>query len=419
MPGFILIHLELEESELSNIYLDYNATSPVRPEVLEAMLPYYQEHFGNPSSVHWAGRQVAGAVEKAREQVAQLINASPAEIVFVSCGSEGDNMAIKGTLDALKGRGNHIITTAVEHPAVLETCQFLEKQGIDVTYLPVDQDGMLDLADLEAAITDKTVLISVMWANNETGNIYPIEEIGRIAKKYNIRFHTDAVQAVGKIPVDVQKANIDLLVLSGHKVGAAKGVGAIFVRRGTRMTALIHGGHQERNRRAGTQNVAGIVGLGKACELAALELDDYYQRVRRLRDRLEDGIFNQVPDIKLNGTPDRDKRLPNTMNVSFAYIEGESLLLNLDMYQIAASSGSACTSGSLEPSHVMGAMCVEVTLAHSSTRFSLGPETTDQDIDKVLDVLPATVQRLRDMSPLYNCGRTAVGCETCETIRRI
>ncbi len=401
------------------IYLDYNATSPVRPEVLDAMLPFYREQFGNPSSVHWAGRQVAGALEKAREQVATLINASPAEIVFISCGSEGDNMAIKGTLSALRDKGNHIITTAVEHPAVLETCKALEKDGYDVTYLPVDKDGLLDVADLEKAITARTVLISIMWANNETGNLYPIEEIGAIARKYNIRFHTDAVQAIGKVPVDVQQAKVDLLVLSGHKLGAPKGVAAIYVRRGTRMTPLLHGGHQERNRRAGTQNVAGIVGLGKACEMAGAELADYSKRVRQLRDRLEDGIIAQVPDIKLNGTPDRDLRLPNTLNVSFAYIEGESLLLNLDMFGIAASSGSACTSGSLEPSHVMGAMCVEVTLAHSSTRFSLGPETTAAEIDKVLEVLPATVQRLRDMSPLYNCGRTAVGCETCETIRRI
>ncbi len=404
---------------MKQIYLDYNATSPVRPEVLEVMLPFYREQFGNPSSVHWAGRQVSGALEKAREQVAALINAAPAEIVFISCGSEGDNMAIKGTLAALKGKGNHVITTTVEHPAVLETCQTLEKEGFDVTYLPVDKNGELNLIDLERAITDKTVLISVMWANNETGNIYPIKEIGKIARKYNIRFHTDAVQAVGKIPVDVQKANVDLLVMSGHKLGAPKGVGAIYIRRGTRLTQFLHGGHQERNRRAGTQNVAGIAGLGKACELARAELDTYYKRVRVLRDRLEDGIFNQVPDIKLNGTPDREKRLPNTLNVSFAYIEGESLLLNLDMYGIAASSGSACTSGSLEPSHVMGAMCVEVTLAHSSTRFSLGPETTAEEIDRVLEVLPATVQRLRDMSPLYNCGRTPEGCVTCETVRRI
>ncbi|MBW2476059.1 MAG: cysteine desulfurase NifS [Deltaproteobacteria bacterium] len=399
--------------------MDYNATTPVRPEVLEAMLPFYRDQFGNPSSVHWAGRQVSSAVEKAREQVAKLINAAPAEVVFISCGSEGDNMAIKGTVEALKDRGNHIITTAVEHPAVLEVCQYLEKQGFNVTYLPVDKDGMLNLQDLESAITDKTILISVMWANNETGNIYPIHEIGKIAQKYKIRFHTDAVQAVGKIPVDVQEANVDLLVLSGHKIGAPKGVGAIYVRRGTKMSPLIHGGHQERNRRAGTHNVPGIVGLGKACEMVHEEQPAYYRRVRALRDRLEDGIINQIGEIKLNGTPNRERRLPNTLNVSFAYIEGESLLLNLDMFGIAASSGSACTSGSLEPSHVMGAMCVEVTLAHSSTRFSLGPESTDEEITQVLDVLPSTVQRLREMSPLYKCGKTAVGCDTCETIRRI
>ncbi|HKL25993.1 MAG TPA: cysteine desulfurase NifS [Desulfuromonadales bacterium] len=404
---------------MKQIYLDYNATSPVRPEVLEAMLPFYKEQFGNPSSVHWAGRAVSGAVEQAREQVAAAINASPAEIVFVSCGSEGDNMAIKGSLAALKDKGNHIITTAVEHPAVLETCEYLEKNGYEVTYLPVDRDGLLDLADLEAAITDRTVLISVMWANNETGNIFPVEEIGAIARKHQIRFHTDAVQAVGKLEIDVQKANIDLLVLSGHKVGAPKGVGAVYIRRGTRMVPFIHGGHQERGRRAGTHNVPGIVALGKACEIATAERQAYYERVRALRDKLENGLLQQVPDIKLNGTPDRDQRLPNTLNVSFAYIEGESLLLNLDMYGIAASSGSACTSGSLEPSHVMGAMCVEVTLAHSSTRFSLGPETTEEEIDSLLEVLPATVQRLREMSPLYNCGKDAEECLTCETVKRL
>lgn len=404
---------------MKKIYLDYNATTPVLPEVLEAMLPYYREQFGNPSSVHWAGRQVSGAVENAREQVARLLNCSPAEVVFVSCGSEGDNFALKGTLDALKDKGNHIITTAVEHPAVLTTCEALEKQGYQVTYLPVDNDGMLDLAVLEAAIRPETVLISVMWGNNETGNLFPIEAIGKIARKYKVRLHTDAVQAVGKVPVDVQAANVDLLVLSGHKIGAPKGVGAIYIRRGTRLTPLLQGGHQERNRRAGTQNVAGIVGLGKACEIAATNLQSNAAHMRRLRDKLEQGVLSAVPNVKLNGHPDPAMRLPNTLNISFAFIEGESLLLSLDMYGIAASSGSACTSGSLEPSHVMGAMCVEVTLAHSSTRFSLGPETTEAEIDFVLDVLPKTVQRLRDMSPLYNCGREAEECETCQTIKRI
>jgi len=403
---------------VKRIYLDNNATTPVEPAVLDVMLPFYREAFGNPSSVHWAGREVSGAIEKAREQVAALINCAPAEIVFIGCGSEGDNHAIKGSCEVLADKGNHIITTSVEHPAVLETCKALEKRGFEVTYLPVDCDGAISLDDLEKAITDKTILISVMWANNETGNLYPIEQIGAIARKFNIRFHTDAVQAVGKVPVDVQKANVDLLVISGHKIGAPKGVGALYIRRGTRLTPLLHGGHQERGRRAGTHNVAGIVGLGKACELSAAHLDERYAHMRRLRDKLEQGVMDAIPEIKLNGHPDRDQRLPNTLNVSFAYIEGESLLLNLDMYGIAASSGSACTSGSLEPSHVMGAMCVEVSLAHSSTRFSLGHETREEDIDKVLEVLPATVQRLRDMSPLYDCKKQQ-NCATCQTIKRI
>lgn len=402
---------------MKRIYMDNNATTPVRPEVIDAILPFYREQFGNPSSVHWAGRAVSGAVEKAREQVAKLINCAPAEIVFVSCGSEGDNMAIKETAAALADKGNHIITTTVEHPAVLETCRFMEKQGFEVTYLPVDRDGMLDLAQLEAAITDRTILISIMWANNETGNIFPIEEIGAIAKKHKVRFHTDAVQAVGKIPVDVQQANVDLLVLSGHKIGAPKGVGAIYIRKGTRMFPLIHGGHQERNRRAGTHNVAGIVGLGLACELAGGELESYATTVGGLRDRLENGIREAIPEIKLNGHPDPTRRLPNTLNVSFAYIEGESLLLNFDMKGIAASSGSACTSGSLEPSHVMGAMCVDVVLAHSSTRFSLGPDNTAEDVDYILEVLPPIVQRLREMSPLYN-RKEPLTCEECNIVRK-
>ena len=402
---------------MKRIYMDNNATTPVRPEVLEALLPFYREQFGNPSSVHWAGRAVSGAVEKAREQVAKLINCSPAEIVFVSCGSEGDNMALKGTAAALKERGNHIITTSVEHPAVLETCKFLEKEGFDVTYLPVDRNGMLDLAELEAAITDRTILISVMWANNETGNIFPIDKIGAVARKHKIRFHTDAVQAVGKIPVDVQQANVDLLVLSGHKIGAPKGVGAIYIRRGTRMLPLVHGGHQERNRRAGTHNVAGIVGLGLACELAGSELDGYAGYVGGLRDRLEQGIKDRIPEIKINGHPDSAQRLANTLNVSFAYIEGESLLLNFDMKGIAASSGSACTSGSLEPSHVMGAMCVDVVLAHSSTRFSLGPDNTEEDVDYILEELPPIVQRLREMSPLYN-RKEPLTCDECNVVRK-
>ncbi len=385
---------------MKHIYMDYNATTPLRPEALDALLPYLKEDFGNPSSVHWAGRAVSGAVEKAREQVARLINCSAAEIVFVSCGTEGDNFAIKGTAEALRAKGDHIITTTVEHPAVLASCQALEKQGFRVTYLDVDADGMLDLQALEQAIEEKTILISIMWGNNETGTVFPIEEVGHIARKYKVRFHTDAVQAAGKIPVDVQSANVDLLVLSGHKIGAPKGVGALYIRKGSRMVSLLHGGHQERNRRGGTHNVASIVAFGLACELAGAELEANYHRVKALRDRLERGILSSITEVKLNGHP--EKRLPGTLNVSFSYIEGESLLLNLDMKGIAASSGSACTSGSLEPSHVMGAMGVDVALAHSSTRFSLGPDNTEEEIDYLLEILPPIVQRLREMSPLYN-----------------
>ncbi|MFO7578391.1 MAG: cysteine desulfurase NifS [Pelovirga sp.] len=405
---------------MKQIYLDNNATTPVKPEVLEAMLPFYREQFGNPSSVHWAGRMVSGAIEKAREQVAELLNCSPAEVIFLSCGSEGDNFAIKGTAEALRDKGNHIITTSVEHPAVLETCEYLEKQGFEVTYLKVDSDGMLNLDDLEAAITDQTILISVMWANNETGNLYPIEEIGRIARRHKVRFHTDAVQAIGKVPVDVQRAQVDMLVLSGHKIGAPKGVGAMYLRRGTRITRFMHGGHQERNRRAGTHNVAGIVGLGVACELARKNQAADYAYVRRLRDKLEQGILACVPDVKLNGHPNADLRLPNTLNVSFDFIEGESLLLFFDMKGIAASSGSACTSGSLEPSHVMRAMGVDIVLAHSSIRFSLGPDNTEEEIDYILAELPPIVQRLRDMSPLYHRREpTPLHCDECRMVQKV
>ncbi|RLB69774.1 MAG: cysteine desulfurase NifS [Deltaproteobacteria bacterium] len=405
---------------MDKIYMDNNATTAVKPEVLEAMLPYFCEQFGNPSSVHWAGRMVGGAIEKAREQVAELLNCSAAEVVFLSCGSEGDNYAIKGTADALKDKGNHIITTSVEHPAVLESCEALEKDGYEVTYLKVDHDGMLDLAELEAAITEKTILISVMWANNETGNIFPIEEIGKIAKKHKVRFHTDAVQAAGKIPVDVRKANVDMAVISGHKIGAPKGIGAMYLRRGTRISRFMHGGHQERNRRAGTHNVPGIVGLGVACELALQNMEKDYAYVRNLRDKLEQGILASIPEVKLNGHPDADLRLPNTLNVSFNYIEGESLLLFFDMKGIAASSGSACTSGSLEPSHVMGAMGVDIVLAHSSTRFSLGADNTVAEVDFILQELPAMVQRLREMSPLYNrVEPTPLSCDECRMVSKV
>ncbi|PNU20717.1 cysteine desulfurase NifS [Geothermobacter hydrogeniphilus] len=386
---------------MKQIYLDHNATTPIHPAVLEAMLPFLRDHFGNPSSIHWAGRAVAGAIEQAREQVASLLGCRAAEIVFTSCGSEGDNLAIKGTVDALRGQGNHIITTEVEHPAVLETCRYLQERGCRVTFLPVDRRGALDLEQLESAITDQTILISVMWGNNETGNLFPLAEIGAIAARHKVCLHSDAVQAAGKLPIDVRAAGIDLLVLSGHKIGAPKGVGAVYIKNGTRLSPLLHGGHQERNRRAGTHNVASIVALGKACELAAAGLATYRQQVRRLRDRLEDGILATIPQVHLNGHPDRDLRLANTLNISFAGIEGESLLLNLDLHGIAASSGSACSSGSLDASHVLRAMGLDPSLARSSVRFSLGAETAEEDIDHVLEVLPATVQRLREMSPVY------------------
>jgi cysteine desulfurase len=388
-----------EESLVKKIYMDNNATTAVREEVLESMLPFFREQFGNPSSLHWAGRVVNTELERSRQQVAELINCSPSEIIFTSSGSEGNNFALKGTVEALRDKGNHIITTAVEHPAVLTTCRFFEKRGVRVTYLPVDEEGLLNLQDLENAITDQTILIAVMWANNETGVLFPIEEIGRIARKHKIRFFSDAVQAVGRIPVDVQRAGVDILTLSGHKFEAPKGVGALFVRKGNPLIPLIHGGHQELNRRGGTHNLAGIVGLGKACELAARDMEDYSARVAGLRDKLQKGFMEKVSEVKLNGHP--ENRLPGTLNVSFAYIEGEALLLHLDMQGIAASSGSACTSGTMGMSHVLQAMDVDPLLGQSSVRFSLGRETTEEDIDYVLDVLPPIVQKLREMSPFY------------------
>jgi len=385
---------------VKRIYMDNNATTAVRPEVMDAMLPFYREHFGNPSSVHWAGRETGVALESAREKVANLINCSPAEIIFTSCGSEGDNLAIKGVAEAMRERGNHIITTAVEHPAVLSACKYLEKHGYEVTYLPVDGHGMLDVAALEAAITEKTILISAMWANNETGTLFPVEKIGAVARKHKIPFHTDAVQAIGRVPVDVEAARVDLLAISGHKIGAPKGVGALYVRKGIRLTPLIHGGHQERNRRAGTHNLPGIVALGVACELAGRDLQGTSQRLRTLRDRLELGLLAAIPESQVNGHP--TERLPNTLNISFNYIEGEAVLLFLDMQGIAASSGSACMSDSFGQSHVIDAMGVDPMMANSAIRFGLGYDNTDEDVDRVLEILPAIVKKLRDMSPFYH-----------------
>ncbi|HEY6872045.1 MAG TPA: cysteine desulfurase NifS [Geobacteraceae bacterium] len=378
---------------MRQIYLDYNATTPVHPEVLEAFAAFYRERFGNPSSIHWAGRWVKGAVEKAREKVALLVNCEPVEVVFTSGGSEADNMAIKGVAASLRDRGNHIITTRTEHPAVINTCLYLEQQGYKITWLGVDRDGVPDPAELDAAITDRTILISVMFANHETGTVLPVAEIGEIAARRRVYFHCDAVQAVGKVPVDFRGSNIGLLALSGHKLYAPKGIGALVVRKGVKLAPLIHGGPQERNRRGGTENVAGIVALGKACELALDAMSADSRRIAALRDRLEAGILATITDARVNGPGER--RLPNTANISFRDAAADSLLLNLDLEGIAASSGSACSSGTLKMSSVLAAMGVEAAYARGAVRFSLGRETTDAEVDYLLEVMPGIVERLR------------------------
>jgi len=384
---------------LNRIYFDHNATTPVLEEVFEAMVPFLKDQWGNPSSIHWAGRGTRKAVEDAREAVSALLGCAPLELIFTSSGTEGDNHAIKGLAWAQKSKGNHIITTKVEHPAVLSTCKQLQKEGFEVTYLDVDKDGLIDLDALKAAITPKTILISVMYANNETGVIFPIKEIGQIAKERGVAFHTDAVQAAGKIKIDVAELNVDLLTISGHKLYAPKGVGALFIKRGTRLVPIIHGGHQERNRRGGTENVAGIIAMGKAAEIAKRDMEKETEHLKALKERLEKGMAERVPHIKVNGHADR--RLPNTSNISFEFVEGESLLLNLDMKGIAASSGSACTSGSLEPSHVLVSMGLSHELSHGSVRFSLGKSNTLEEVDYLLEIMPPIVERMRSMSPLY------------------
>lgn len=381
------------------VYMDHAATTPVKPDVLEAMLPYFSEKFGNPSSIYALARDSKEAVEHARAQVAAAIGASPDEIFFTAGGSESDNWAIKGTAFANRKKGDHIITTAIEHHAVLHTCEYLEKQGFSVTYLPVDRYGMVDPADVAAAITDRTILVTVMAANNEIGTLQPIREIGRIAHAHGIPFHTDAVQAIGAVPIDVKADNIDMLSLSGHKFYGPKGIGALYVRKGVRLDSLVHGGGQERRRRAGTENLPGIVGLGKAIEMATADIEEHAARIAAMRDRLRDGILATIPDTILNGHP--TQRLPNNLNVSFRYIEGESVLLMLDAHGICASTGSACSSASLEPSHVLLAIGLPHETAHGSLRLTLGDLTTDEDVDHVLEVLPTIVERLRSMSPLY------------------
>jgi cysteine desulfurase len=379
--------------------MDHSATTFVKPEVLDAMIPYFTEHFGNPSSIYGIARDSKKAIDAARVQTAKALGAEPDEIFFTSGGSESDNWAIKGVALANRKRGNHIITTQIEHHAVLHTCQFLEKEGFEVTYLPVDQYGLVDPAELEKAIKEKTILISIMYANNEIGTIEPVMELGAIARKHKIYFHTDAVQVIGNIPIDVKVQNIDLLSLSAHKFYGPKGVGALYIKKGVRIENLIHGGGQERRRRAGTENIAGIVGLGKAIEMVTADTPGHSAKIRSMRDRLIKGVLEKIPNSRLNGHP--EKRLPGNFNVSFEFIEGESMLLWLDDEGICASTGSACTSGSLEPSHVLLATGLPVEISHGSLRLTLGDANTEKDVDFVLEVLPKVVTKLRDMSPLY------------------
>ncbi len=383
---------------MSRIYLDYAATTPTHPEVVKAMLPYFTETFGNPSSIYSYGQEAKGAVEEARAKVAKLINARDEEIVFTSGGTEADNFALKGVAYANESKGNHIITSSIEHHAVMETCKFLERRGFRVTYLPVDEYGLVDPDDVRKAITDRTILISVMHANNEVGTIEPITRIGKIAREVGVYFHTDAVQAVGHIPINVNELGVDLLSMSAHKLYGPKGVGALYIRKGTKLTPFIHGGEQERRRRASTENVPAIVGFGRAAELAQQEMSEEMERLTYLRDQLIKGLSERIDHIRLNGHP--IMRLPNNVNVSVDYVEGESILLNLDLEGICVSTGSACSSSSLEPSHVLMAMGLSHEQAHGSLRFSLGKWTTEEEIERVLDILPRIIAKLRAMSPL-------------------
>lgn len=385
---------------MNRIYLDNAATTAVSQPVLDKMLPYFTKVYGNASSIYETGREARKALEEARRTVAQAINCKPNEVYFTAGGSESDNWAIKGAAYADRAKGNHIITSAIEHHAVLHTCGFLEKQGFEVTYLPVDEYGRVSPADVEKAIRPETVLITIMAANNEIGTLQPIEEIGKIAKAHKVLFHTDAVQAIGATEVDVEKWQVDMLSMSGHKFHGPKGVGVLYIRNGVRVENFVHGGAQERGRRAGTENLPGIVGLGEAIRLATADIPAKAEKIGRLRDKLIKGILSSIPDVRLNGHP--TERLPGNVNVSIRYIEGEAMLLRLDLNGIAASSGSACTSGSLDPSHVLLAIGLPHEIAHGSLRFSLSDETKEEEIDEVLRVLPGIVEVLRDMSPLYH-----------------
>ena len=381
---------------MRNVYADNNATTRVAPEVVEEMLPYFSELYGNPSSMHYFGGQVEKKVIEAREKVASLLNCDPSEIIFTSCGTESDSTSIQGTLESYPDK-KHIVTTRVEHPAVLNLCRHLSKNGYKLTELTVDKKGNLDLNELENAIVDNTAIVSIMCANNETGVIFPIEEIGEIVKSKGAVFHCDAVQATGKIPLDMSKGTIDLLSLSGHKLHAPKGIGALYIRKGTKLTPFIIGGHQESGRRAGTENVPYIIGLGKASELALKHIEDKNTRIKALRDRLEKELLRRCANSRTNG--DTEHRLPNTTNISFEFVEGEAILLMLSEKGIAASSGSACTSGSLEPSHVLRAMGIPFTFVHGSLRLSLSRYNNEEDIDYIIEHLPPIIKRLREISP--------------------
>jgi cysteine desulfurase len=384
------------------VYLDNNATTPLAPEVFEAMKPYLLEDFGNASSIHWYGQRAKNAVEKARQQVAKLLNARPSEVIFTSGGTESDNAAIFGIVQAARLAAPHIITTGIEHHAVLNTAQALEKRGVSVTYVGVGASGVVDPEEVKRAVRPETVLISIMHANNEIGTIQSLEEIGGIAREHDVYFHTDAVQSVGKIPVDVEKLGVDLLSLSAHKFNGPKGVGAMYIRKGTILKPLLYGGHHERDRRPGTENVPGIVGLGMAAELALAHLEEAVQRVAGLRDRLERGILERVPQVSVNGDPGR--RLPTTSNLCFDYVEGEGFVIAMDLRGIACSTGAACSSGSVEPSHVLSAIGLTPEQARSSIRLSLGRYNTAEDIDATLETLPAVVERLRSVSPRWGLG---------------
>jgi len=383
---------------MKTIYVDNNATTKVDPQVVASMLPYFSEDYGNPSSMHYFGGKVARKIEEAREKVASLINASSEEIVFTSCGTESDSMAIYAALSSFPGK-KHIVTSRVEHPAVKSLCERLVKKGYKVTFVPVNRKGVLDIDHLYDSITDDTAIVSVMWANNETGVIFPIEEISNVVKQKGVIFHTDAVQTVGKIPVDVSQSSLNMLSISGHKIHAPKGVGALYIRKGTPFFPFLIGGHQEKGRRGGTENVASIIGFGKASELAASHIGESSNKVRQLRDKLENELIRRVPNVLINGN--KENRLPNTTSLSFEYIEGESILLMMDELGICASSGSACTSGSLEPSHVLRAMGVPFTAAHGSIRFSLSIYNTEEEIDFIIENLPPIIENLRKMSPFW------------------